>query len=264
MTTTGKERKLFFTLWTINGLLMLGLLLLGVLSFAVTIGPMLVDILRPEEHDGGLETPGKTLRRTEALDLEDGIHSPGTPFVRMELVSNFKDVGGSGVKDAIKGSSGGYYRGGSTRNVVFVNMLSNEHRWLFADNEQIISRVQGISRHKAVDRDDLSAVMPDEGSGAAEQLVHYHVIDEDSNGDGIIDTDDEFSLAVSRPDGSQYTVLVDHVQHLLSIEWADDETLFIVYRKDNRPYMARLQTASLRMSAGELLPLVDEPETGSD
>lgn len=73
------------------------------------------------------------------------------------------------------------------------------------------------------------------GTGAATAFFYYEVVTADTNGDGYLTGADRKQVALSRPDASQYTVLVANVDEVLEYEHLNIENaLQLVLRFGDR------------------------------
>jgi hypothetical protein len=151
----------------------------------------------------------------------------GLPFRFIPLLSE------NGKADAEKrkiNSSGSSEQGQSaqySKNILFINRSNSETKWLFGDSEQIILDV-GQQTHQNLDID-----------GTPTLAMLYNVILEDTDGDGLITTDDNPALAYSQPDGSGFEVLLTGHEKTLATQFEDDGTVLIIFRQSGSAYIGR-------------------------
>jgi hypothetical protein len=165
----------------------------------------------------------------------------GTPFMRAALTFcdryAWKSFGRSGSDGA-----------DSIRNYLFLNSETLAGRWLFSDNRQLI-----------LDSDELSEPLQDkEVSTPTSRTVafFYRVIDTDTNGDGQLTPADNLSLAYSRPDGQDYTVVLKGVGRVLGSRMTDNgKTHVVVYELDKKWYAVAISLRTFEVEKrGELPP----------
>jgi hypothetical protein len=99
---------------------------------------------------------------------------------------------------------------GAIRNLEIVfreGILPNK---LFPDNRQVILRYDQLARNMV-------------GYGAATIFFFYEIVTHDTNGDGMLSDLDAITVAVSRPTGREYRVLVSNVDEVLGYEDLPEE-----------------------------------------
>jgi hypothetical protein len=123
---------------------------------------------------------------------------------------------------------------GQLRNLEFVFREGILPQKLFPDNRQVILKYDQLARNMV-------------GFGAATAFFYYEIVTHDTNGDGLYSDLDDITVAVSRPTGWEYRVLVSGVEDVLAYEdLPEDEALRL----------------SVRMRGGELTrvyPLAGKP-----
>ncbi|MBT1510219.1 hypothetical protein KIP88_06865 [Bradyrhizobium sp. SRL28] len=157
----------------------------------------------------------------------------GTPYVRIPLYRG-------------QSYSASYYSKRSEQNAVnylFLNISTNESRWLFERAGQLIvdSRVLFSKLKSSPDE-------PQTGVG-----VFHVVVERDSNGDNRLTEKDAVSLATSAVDGANYRKLIEGIEQLYSVQQIADDKVLVLYQKNQQtiselyslPRMERLMQANI-------------------
>jgi len=140
---------------------------------------------------------------------------------------------------------GSIYQGGSqqTVNLLFLNISTNESRWLFNGVGQLILDSH-VLFNKLKDANDPSR--------AAVAIVHV-VVERDTDGDKRLTERDTISLATSATDGTSYRKLIEGIDQLYSVKQVADDKVLVLYQKNREtiseqfgvPTMAPLMQASI-------------------
>jgi len=185
---TGYPSGFFRFLWNMNAVL-IALMMLATLLFKVL--PELQRKLSPKSSSSHISDVVKPPETSPSAPLRfiSGVFSDleGTPvFVANIRVDRLTQKGA----------------GGGVRNKLFFNSESGETRRLFDHNNWLISRTDNV-----YDRVELHQ-NGERGKGLAPvRLLAYKIINEDSNGNGVLDPGDNVKLALSRPDGSDFRLI---------------------------------------------------------
>lgn len=99
---------------------------------------------------------------------------------------------------------------GRLRNLEFVFREGILPQMLFPDNRQVIVKYDQLARNVV-------------GFGAATAFFYYEFVTHDTNSDGTFDEKDALTVAVSRPTGWEYRVLVRNVDEVLAYEDLPEE-----------------------------------------
>ncbi len=139
---------------------------------------------------------------------------------------------------------GSIYSGGSQQvvNLLFLNISTNESRWLFNGVGQVLDSHTLFNKLK--DANDPSR--------AAIAVVHV-VVEKDTDGDKRLTEKDAISLATSATDGTNYRKLIEGVDQLYSFKQIADDKVLVLYQKNREtvsalygvPSMALLMQASV-------------------
>ena len=191
-----KTTRFFRYLWRINGLLiflaaLLAIVVLGFIAFQF----MDFGKVKPEQ---AVHVDAEPAKEAAPPTLGTFQQVYGLPFLRADLTF------GDQYRYAKFSSAGAY----STRNCVFFNPDTAEARWLFPSDKQLI-----------VNSDQLLETIPGKDPDRRESRAIafcFHTIEKDTNGDKQLTPDDKMSIAYSRPDGREYTRVIDGVDRILS------------------------------------------------
>ena len=184
---------------------------------------------------------GENVEVSEQFFLESSEVIAGASFVQVPLRR------GQGYR--YPGGSSYYYPKGTDQivNHLFLNIATNESRWLFASANQLILQSQPVfSKFKDTPEFSRFRDPPDEPRKAVGFL--YVVVDKDSNGDGRLSERDSVSLATSAVDGTGYRKLVDGIEQVYSARQVADDRVLVLYQKNQ-------QTISELYSVPAMLPL---------
>ncbi|MDH5183913.1 MAG: hypothetical protein OEX12_08500 [Gammaproteobacteria bacterium] len=116
-----------------------------------------------------------------------------------------------------KFSSG--YRGGEMRNVLFFIGNKLNSRWLYEKHDYLIESIE-ILNHE-----------PDERNNRQAQAIYIRAIKHDSNNNQVLDSEDESTIALTRPDGSGYTEILSDADSIIDKETSrDGKYLTVLYQ----------------------------------
>jgi hypothetical protein len=138
---------------------------------------------------------------------------------------------------------GSIYSGGSQQVVLFLNISTNESRWLFNGVGQLIIDSHVLFNKLKDANDPLRTAVA---------VVHV-VVEKDTDGDKRLTEKDAVSLATSTTDGANYRKLIEGVDQLYSVKQIADDKVLVLYQKNREtvsalygvPSMALLMQASV-------------------
>lgn len=134
------------------------------------------------------------------------------------------------------------------KNHLFIDLESDRHQWLFFTHEQLITEYQKIYE------EEPSA---NESESESEELntvaILYNIVETDTNNDEQLTPQDEFTIAISKPNGREYTIIDTGVEQILDQIRTEDE-LAIIYLKNNEPYLAKFSLDTYDLDSTELPP----------
>ena len=225
------ESDIFFqTISKINSLLFLVLLVMG-LGLASYI---IVDI-SSWNNKGALqvnEDPKDLTSEKVELVLESLVEIEGSSSQYVQLRS--KAEGGK--------FSSRY--GGEIRNVLFIHEDKNSTSWLLKDHKNI------IIRHDKLKGGDTKT---------SKVLAHlYQVVDKDTDGDEMLTRDDQVTLSLSKPDGSDYREIIKGVTSIVDTNVKLDESSLSVLAQLN----GEVYLYSISLSDFEILKKIKVLDVG--
>ena len=84
----------------------------------------------------------------------------------------------------------------------------------------------------------------------------YHTIEKDTNGDNQLTPEDKMSIAYSRPDGREYTRVIEGVDRVLSTSTiAEGKKHVVVYEVDGRWLTAVVSISDFKIENRGELPI---------
>jgi len=210
-----KTTKLFRYLWRINSILIFfaALLVVGVLGFVA------IEFMDFGRHNAeqAVQVDTKPEELVEPPTLGSFHSISGMPLMRAALTFGARYSRSSFSK-------GGAY---SIRNYLFFNSETGEARWLFSTDKQLI-----------LDSDELRETIQKEGSKSSKLRAiafSYQIIDTDTDGDKQLTPADTMTLAYSRPDGSEYTRVLNGVGRIRGTNTIERGTKHVVvYEVDGK------------------------------
>lgn len=233
-----RATRFFRFLWRINGVIIfvsavLAILMLGFISSQfITFGH--------HEADQVIKVDQPPQEKSEPPTLGTFQKITGTPYLQAALTF------GSGNKfdrGSFSSSSGSY----SIRNYLFLNSETLEGRWLFPDNKQLILELDDLQEYFQVKDSDPPT--------ARTIAIFYQMIDIDTNGDKQLTTDDKRSIAYSKSDGSQFTIVIKGIDRILGSDKIDNGKKHVVaYEVDNKWYTAVISLSTFEIEKRGELP----------
>lgn len=118
-------------------------------------------------------------------------------------------------------SSGGYST--TTRNIVFFAGNNMDSHWLFESNNYLIEEINQLKK-QADDCKDKETVS-----------IYYEIVKSDSNKDGKLDNNDDITVALSSPDGTNYVEILSGLSSVIdhSIDSEAKELTILVQKGSN-------------------------------
>jgi hypothetical protein len=226
------ESGFFAYVWRFNALAIAGAAVVCILLGISAAATIFKNQTRPRRVTNVVNV-GENEKVSEEFSLGSPTTIAGTPYVRVPLYRG-------------QSYSASYYSKSSEQNVVnylFLNISTNESRWLFESAGQLIVGSQVLfSKLKT---------LPDE-SRTGIGVVHT-VVEKDTNRDDRLTEKDAVSLAASDVDGGNYRKLIEGIERLYSVEQIADDKVLVLYQKDQQavyelysvPSMVRLQQSSI-------------------
>jgi hypothetical protein len=207
--------RFFRGVWRFNAFAIAGatVLFIGLILFVAA--SFIYDQARPHRVTNVVNVGAQ-----EAVSNEFSLGTPGaisgTPYVQVSLFRG-QSYGGSGSLSLKR----------SDRNVVnylFVNISTNEPRWLFEGAGQLIIESYSMFNRMRTATDDARTVV-----GA-----FYVIVDKDTNGDQRLSEHDAVALAASAADGTGYRKLIEGIEQVYSVQQVAEDKALVLYLKDKQ------------------------------
>lgn len=156
------------------------------------------------------------------------------------LMVRLSSEAGSGGKF----SSGAYTR--EARNLLFITHTDRAGHWLFKDHHNFIGEVDQLV---------CNAGSHDEAPTCA---VYLEYVAADSNHDGELNSEDDSTVAVSRPDGTGLTEILHGAGRVLSHQMTDPQHLSVLYQVGNQVKHLRYSLATMKVESDQALAEVPD------
>jgi len=150
------------------------------------------------------------------------------------LLGNIEEVDGSEASYVVlREKDGGSSFGsgseyGANRNVLFFPNREMKPVWLFENNQQLIERISVLKVGGYNSKHPVAAFL-------------YEVINQDTNNNSKLDSDDKLMVGFSRPDGSGYVGKSEPIDSLIDhFVSADGSEVALMYQVDGKVYVDRI------------------------
>lgn len=217
-----RSRKFFRYLWNFNAMSLALASVLGIVLLLFGVFFLVSDMFRPR-HQTNVVNIDEEIDKSETLELGGLERVQGSDSVIVPLFT---------VQETYGPSSSGPSR--STRNLLFLDTTTEQSFWLLPTHDYLIADRYDLtgSGHRYDDEQDAIA-------------IYYEVVKADSNGDNILDEEDDAVIALSKPDGTGYREILgdDQPDAILGHQVLSEGKLVVLYRKDGSVIAA---TFSLR------------------
>jgi len=227
-----EENRFFKFVWRFNGIVLMvaGILAIGGLGFGVY--GIITDVAGKKEAKNIVNVTDDTdvderWRLGYLRDVNE------TPYIMVPLHSD-------------RSFSRSYYSKSSysTRNYLFINTETNQKRWLLGTNDYLI-----VS-------DEMLAVGECGETDCKTIAILYHVVKEDTNGDDRLTHDDLSSVALSKPDGTEFKEIISGLDVFIGHRLLDETSMLFIYQKKGIGYSATLSLEDFVLSGASELPKV--------
>lgn len=235
-----ENNKFFLWVWRINGVLILGGVVIIGLFIAYQIAKdFFRDRHQPQENI--VESVPEDPHNKEKWILGNPSHIQGNSFIMIPLVSENRNVE---VKDkfAYTNSFSGKSISNPAKNILFLSTKSNNSFWLFADTQRLIL--------------DTSQFPNDYNSDKPTKAIFYNVVSVDSNSDKILNYKDDSSLFISSPEGSDYQVVLKAYDRILSQSMVGTNKIMIVYQFEGTAYSMLIKISPYKVISNKKLPKI--------
>ena len=234
------NNKFFVLVWRINGILILG----GVVIISLFIMYQITkDLLRSNNRSQAniIESVAEDPHNKEKWVLGSPSNIDGNDFIMIPLVSENKEVK---MKKNSEFSKSYYKKSISkpTKNILFLDTKNNKSFWLFNDTKRLIINTRQF---------------PDSyKSKGPTNSIFYNVVSKDSNNDNILDYKDNASLFISSPKGSKYKLVLKAYDRIISKSMVGKNDIMIVYQFEGVAYSMLIQLSPFDIKSNEKLPKI--------
>lgn len=153
----------------------------------------------------------------------------------------------SARSESVKFSSGGGY-GNETRNVLFLTGNEKKARWLFPRQNNLILVTAQLCEDSQNSKDNPA------------KTLYFEYVKDDTNRDGKLSEQDNSSVALSKPDGSEFVEVLHGVSRVLSYKMIGSQYLSVVYQVGKTVRHAKFSVPSFAKETDqEIINLPDEP-----
>lgn len=133
----------------------------------------------------------------------------------------------------------------SVRNLLFINTQTNENHWLLPDNDRLILEHIALSE------------LPFNTPERYVRVIVFTVVEQDSNDDKRLTSEDKITIMISQPDGRRLTTVVDGVESVTDMRLIDRRNLLLFYQKDQVGYSLIISLSSM-MPVSEKMVILPE------
>lgn len=214
-----KVARVFRTIWRINATLILAV---GAMSLVVLSGVLyffVKDATRTRQVDNVANTvAGEVEKRRFQLGNFDQVAGLEVLRAPLEVEETYRF--GSGPKEA-----------GSIRNYLYFDPANKQSRWLKKDFESLIVETKSLPESE-YNQPPKSV-----------QINVYTIVATDSNRDQRLSREDEKQIAISRPDGTGFRVIVPAADRVNEVTIVRGNSLLILYSRGPKLLGAELPIA---------------------
>ena len=131
----------------------------------------------------------------------------------------------------------------STRNYLFINTETSEEKWLFNHTDYLIERSDRLSLGDYNSKEPIVAIL-------------YQLVKLDSDHDSRLSAGDLTTIAITKPDGSDYKELITEVELIVDHTLLNKSELFLIYQKAGVSYSTVVNLDSHKLTKNHQLPKV--------
>jgi hypothetical protein len=230
--------KIFKRIWNINGLI----LLLGSISFIAILSYQLTKSIFKDDY-----------RQQQTLDLADDVADEekwslgypqeihGSEYYFIPLESENRKVE---EKSKVLNLYSSNYIPTRSKNILFISSISNTSHWLFDSVQQLIIQIQTL------DSDDNIKLNT--------KAIYYIVVNSDTNNDGIFDSEDKRTFALTKPDGSNYSEIITGYDSIVKAHINEIGNLFVIYINNDKVQSMIVDLTDFKIIDSKQLPRVSD------
>jgi hypothetical protein len=168
---------------------------------------------------------------------------PGTGYLVAPIQHAHDGAGGRSSSWNLSSSS---YKSGDyprIHNYVFLELGTEKFQRLLHSNAWRILSMTGFPKPS-----------PRSSDPPATSCFLYEIVKADTDGDGVLSSKDRITVALSNATGRTYTELITDVEEVHTKVMSDPSTLLVIYRSQDRSYIARVDLKSIRVVNTTELP----------
>jgi hypothetical protein len=235
------ENRFFKFVWRFNGIIIMVVLVLALGAVCFNMGKELFSARSPQVIKNVAEDPlGQEKWRLGYPQQIEGTNYIYIPLVsELEYAKPHETSFSKGLHSY--GGSGDIYSS-PTKNILFVNTVSNQMKWLFPTNNQLITEVRLLSKSQDYGKRKIEAIM-------------YELVQKDTNGDKKLTADDASLIAFSMPDGSRYAEVISGADRVIDVLLVE-KSVFIMFQTQGVGYSATLRLSDMSAIGRSELPKV--------
>lgn len=213
-----ENNKFFAWVWRLNGIIIL--LVAGLLA-CFLIYELTKNIFRSRPEKNVIVNVAEDPKGEERWALGSPTHILGNDFLLLPLVSENKKVKEVKRNSLNFSGSGRYARSINypAKNILFLNAKSNESFWLFKNTGRLILATEQFPYSYGTNSENEKT-----------KAIFYEVVSSDTNNDDLLTYEDKLSLAMSKPDGRGYQVLLKEYDRIISKSLVDNGNILIIYQ----------------------------------
>lgn len=224
------ERNLFFRIvWRLNALLIFGVGIMGILVLGYLSWHLWDDAFGERQREGIVN-----IDEDAAIDLKWQYRAivdiDGSDYVMMPL-------------ESAQGYEQDYYGkfAEAARNVLFVNLVTNDFHWLFPDHNRL------VLQHSAVSEMSYST------APSIVRVIVFLLVEEDTSQDNRLTRNDLKTIALSHPEGQDVERVVTGVDELIGLRVVDKHRLVLLYQKDGQTHSMAVALSNFSISSNRVI-----------
>lgn len=229
-----EESKFFRNIWRFNAMIIAiaGMLAVAVLLFA---GYLMFNEQTRTKHKNEIVNIDPETEIEETYRLGNINHVKGSQSVIVPLYSDQSfDLRYSGGKSTL-----------STRNLLFSNMHTEVSNWLLPTNNYLIPRYSLINESNSFSSDETIIT------------ILYRIVKSDTNNDSRLTENDELTISLSKPDGSDFTEVLKNIDDILGYELLNQNALSIMFNRKGQGYTAYINLKDFKVTKEIELPKIN-------
>ena len=131
----------------------------------------------------------------------------------------------------------------SVRNYLFFDQADTTGRWLLESNNWLIHRRHQIYENYGDEKKEIT------------QAFFYEIVKTDTNGDGILNSDDSKAIYISSFDGTDIHIVLGETTDILGINQIDEKKSIIFFSKDQTSRAVVVDNFTGKILKNTALPL---------